>query len=195
MPAYFHIAPAQLARRHLDALASIGIFDPQQFVGQLVAKAAMHLADADPRGCPTSQPSTIDPSLDLDMRLGFELQVSFAKVRAVIVLQGAFDIDRMGIVALDQVAVIAVHRTDQIGQRRHDPLGQTPAKTGRTRRQLDREIRESASEAGAFGYQQRLHQAHGFFAVGNKAFAVRSNVRFYVRISLGHLSNNSVASC
>ncbi len=86
MLAYFHVPPAPLARRHFDALAISGIFNQQQFVGQLLPKAAMDLADTEPLGCPTAQPPAINPSLNLDTRLGFELQVSFAGVRAVIVL-------------------------------------------------------------------------------------------------------------
>jgi hypothetical protein len=42
----------------------------------------------------------------------FELQVAFFAIRAVVVLQRALDIDRMGVVALYQIAVVAVHGPD-----------------------------------------------------------------------------------
>src|SRR5208283_1249552 len=88
----------------------------------------------------------------------------------------------MGIVLFDQVAVIAVNRTNQISQRRHDSLWQTPPKAGGPRRQLDRQIRKFAAGAGRLGYQQRLHHADGFSAVGEKSLSVRLDVRFYVHI-------------
>ena len=41
MPAYFYIAPAQLARCHGQVLARVWILDPQQILGQRLTKAAM----------------------------------------------------------------------------------------------------------------------------------------------------------
>ena len=59
----------------------------------------------------------VDPVLDGDMRLGFELEVALFGVLAVVALERALDIDRVRVVALDQVAVVAVHRPHEIGER------------------------------------------------------------------------------
>jgi len=59
----------------------------------------------------------VDPFLNGDMRLGFELKVSLFRIGAVVVPHRAFDVDGMGVMPLDEVAVVAVHRPHEIGKR------------------------------------------------------------------------------
>lgn len=61
--------------------------------------------------------TAIDPLLDGDMRPGLKLEVAFFGVRTVVLLHGALDIDRVGVMPLDQIAVVTVHRPDQIRER------------------------------------------------------------------------------
>jgi hypothetical protein len=56
----------------------------------------MHFANPGLRSRTAAHSAAVDPALNLDMRFGFELQVPFPDVGAVIVLQGPFDIDWMG---------------------------------------------------------------------------------------------------
>ena len=59
-----------------------------------------------------TQPTFINPLLDLNVRFGFELQIPLDDIFAVVVLKCPFDIDGMGVMAFDQIAVVAVHRTN-----------------------------------------------------------------------------------
>src|SRR5690606_32883883 len=68
------------------------------------------------RSARASTAAAVDPALDRDVRPGLELQVALFRVRVVVIHQSAFDIDRVGIVALDEIAVIAVHRPYQVCQ-------------------------------------------------------------------------------
>src|SRR5579871_2596468 len=96
---------------------SCGVFNPQHLWRQSLTESAMDLPDALSSGGPALEAAFIDPLLDGDMSLRFYLQVTFLCILAVVALQGALNVDRMGIVALDEVAVIAVHRSDQGRQR------------------------------------------------------------------------------
>ena len=55
-------------------------------------------------------------------------------------LEGALDVDRVGVVTLNQVAVIAVHRPHEIGERGEQALRQGPPESGALLRELQREI-------------------------------------------------------
>ena len=85
------------------------------------------------------RPPRVDPVLDVDMRFGFQLQVAFVGVLAVVALEGPFDVDRVGVVAFDQVAVVAVHRPHEIGERGQQVSGGAP-EAGALLRQLQRKI-------------------------------------------------------
>ena len=74
------------------------------------------------------------------MRLGFQLEVALFGVLAVVALEGAFDIDRVGVVAFDEVAVVAVHRPHEIGERSQQALRQGAPESRALLRQLQREI-------------------------------------------------------
>ena len=86
------------------------------------------------------QAAVVDPVLDVDMRFGLQLEVAFFGVLAVVALEGALDIDRVGVVPFDQVAVVAVHRPHEIGERGQQAFGQGAAEAGALLRQLQREI-------------------------------------------------------
>ena len=66
------------------------------------------------------------------MRLGFELQVAFFGVVAVVTLEGALDIDGVRIVAFDQIAVVAIHRTHEIGEGGQTDFRATSAESRRS---------------------------------------------------------------
>ena len=64
------------------------------------------------------------------MRFGFQLEVAFFVVGAVIALEGALDIDGVCIVPFDQVAVVAIHRAHEIGERGQKAFGERAPKAG-----------------------------------------------------------------
>ena len=74
--------------------------------------------------------AAVDPALDVDMRFGLQLEIAFFGVLAVVALEGALDLDRVGVVAFDQVAVVAVHRAHEIGERGQQALRQRAAESG-----------------------------------------------------------------
>ncbi|MFD1810049.1 hypothetical protein ACFSHQ_24320 [Gemmobacter lanyuensis] len=49
------------------------------------------------------QAARVDPALHLDVGDGFKLQVPLLGIGAEILVEGALDVDRVGVVALDQV--------------------------------------------------------------------------------------------
>jgi hypothetical protein len=51
------------------------------------------------------QVPAVDPALDRDMRLGFQLQIALARICAVVVFKRPLDIDWMGIVSLNEIGV------------------------------------------------------------------------------------------
>jgi hypothetical protein len=69
----------------------------------------VNLADAVGRHSPATEIPGVDPLLDGDMRLGFQLQIALPGVAAIVILQRPLNIDRVRIMTFDQVAVIAVH--------------------------------------------------------------------------------------
>lgn len=50
------------------------------------------------------------------MGFGLELQIALVRFLAVVVFEGALDIDGVGVMSFDEIAVIAIHRTDKIRQ-------------------------------------------------------------------------------
>ena len=87
----------------------------------------MYLTQSSHCRCATLQSTSIDPFLDGDMGFGFKLQVPFLWVSAVVLFQGALDINRMRVMTLDQVTVITIHRPDRIGECREHSRRQTAA--------------------------------------------------------------------
>ena len=116
---------------------------------------------------------------ELFERLKAELQIAFAGILAIVVLQGTLDIDRVSVMPFDQVAVVAVHRPHQIGERSQQALGQAPAKSRGFLRQLQGKVRECATMTGAFANEQGLHQRNQLSPVFCR-FYVPYNVRFLI---------------
>ena len=111
------IAVAHLPGSYTDAFLCLRVFDQQQLFGEQLAKAAMDFADAFGRDGAALQTSIINPFLNGDMRFRLKLEVAFGGVLAVVVFQGALDVDRVGVVSFNKVAVVAVHRPHEIGER------------------------------------------------------------------------------
>ncbi len=116
VPADRDIAVAQFAGDDLDLFFRRRVFDPEQIFGQQFAEAAMDFADGVRRDGAALETAAVDPLLDRDVRFGLELEVALLAVLAVVVLEGALDIDRVRVVPFDQVAVVAVHRAHEIGE-------------------------------------------------------------------------------
>ncbi len=172
MPADRDIAVTQFAGDDFYLLLGCRVLDPQQIVGQQFAEAPMNLADGVRGDGAAFEAAVVDPVLDRDVRLGFELEIALFGVLAVVVLERALDIDRVRVVPFDQVAVVAVHRPHEIGERGQQACGQGAAEAGALLRQLQRQIGQGRAVARAFADQQRLHQADAFAPVFR---------RFYVR--------------
>jgi hypothetical protein len=134
---------------------------------------------------PAVQAALVDPFLDLDMRAGLELEIALPGVLAVVLLQGALDIDRMRVVALDEIAVVAIHGPNEGGQSGDDSIGQASAKAGRPRRQIKREVGQVRTKPRILTHEQRLHHGHRFAAILG-----RLSGRFQVRFIVAHKPHN-----
>jgi hypothetical protein len=154
-----------------------------QFVRDSRAESAMYFANALADDRAFRQAAAVDPLLHRDVRFRFELKTTLAGILAVVVFQGAFDIDRVSVVAFDQVAVVAVHRPDKIGNRGQQALEQTPAKSAGFLRQLQGKVRECATMTVTFADEQAsiTEQFPADFR--------RLNVLFYVRFLLRNNMN------
>src|SRR3974390_3870642 len=108
----------------------------------------MNLANAvfGDRAC-VSKPATINPFLDGDVSFGLELQIALVRLLAVVVLESALDIDRVGVMPFDEIAVIAIHRANEIGQGSEQAGGQAAAKPGGFLHEINREVCQRTSES------------------------------------------------
>lgn len=141
------------------AFPACGIFDPEKIIGQRLAKPAVDFADRLGRdNLAGFETALVNPALNLNMCFGFDLQVAFFPVLAVIVLQRAFDINRVRIVPLDEIRVITIHGTDKVRERGEKGRGQATAETCGFGRKLKCEIVKTLAGLGAVAQQQRLHQ-------------------------------------
>ena len=69
-----HIALSQFAGDDAHALLGVRVFGPKKSFGQRFAKTPVNLADAFfSYGAPATQPAAVDPFLNCDVRLGFQL--------------------------------------------------------------------------------------------------------------------------
>jgi hypothetical protein len=178
-----NVALAQFAGNDLHAFVCCRVFDPEQVPRQRCAEAAVDLAD---RACgdgASVQAAGIDPLLDGDMRLRFELEVALFGVAAIVAFQRTLDIDWVRVVAFDQVAVVAVHRTHERRKGGQQAFRQRAAETGATLGQFKRKIGQFCPVARALAQHERLHQGNAFAPV-----FCRFYVRFSVRFVLGHES-------
>jgi hypothetical protein len=90
----------------------------------------MNLLDACDGYATVFQSTGIDPSLNGDMRLRFELKISLARVAAIVVVECPLDVDGMRIVAFDQIAVVAIHGPYQVPERCAHTVRQAAPKSG-----------------------------------------------------------------
>ena len=104
VPADLDAAGPQRAGNDLDLFLRYRIFDRQKVGGQELAEAAVDLADGLDGDDAALQAARVDPLLDRDVRLGFELQVARFGVIAVVTREGALDVDGMRGMAFDDVA-------------------------------------------------------------------------------------------
>jgi hypothetical protein len=90
----------------------------------------VNLADAfHGKSTPSTQPAAVHPLLYLNVRLGFELQVAFNWVLAVVVLERSLDVYGVRIMSLNKIRVVAVHRAHEIGKRGQNGGRQAVAET------------------------------------------------------------------
>ena len=174
VPADLDVALAERTGYDANALLRFRLFDPKEVFGKPFAKPPVHVHETLSRHCAAGQPAAVDPFLDLDMGLCFELQVSLVRLGVVVLLEGSLDVDRVGVVSLDQVAVVAVHGTDERRKRRQDTLWQAAAQTRSLHGQFDCEVGQGRAMPGGIADEQRLHPTDVFAAVGG-----RVNVRFH----------------
>ena len=172
----FDIAAAEFAGSDPQALFGRRIFDPQEIVRQLFAKTAMDFANAIAGEDASRQAAGVDPSLNLDMRLGLALEIALVRVGAIVVLERALDIDGVSVVSFDEIAVVAVHRPDEMGERRQQAARQAAAKACGFLRELKRQVGQLGTMAGALLDNERLHQGD-LFAPIFRRFDVRFDVR------------------
>jgi hypothetical protein len=114
---HLDVAVAQFTRTYFEPLLGRRLSNPQKVVRKVLAKPPVDLAKSFRRDRTTHDAAAVYPALDCDMRRSFELQVPLFRVLAVVVLEGALDVDRVRVVTLDEIAVIAVHRAHEIGKR------------------------------------------------------------------------------
>ncbi|MCY4316875.1 MAG: hypothetical protein OXC66_12285 [Roseovarius sp.] len=138
VPPDFDMARAQLAGRNGNFFARLRVLDKEKLWRQEIAEAAVNLDDRRGRGRRFRHAVFVDPFLDSDMRLGFELKVPLLRIGAVVVAHRALDVDGMGVVPFDEVAVVAVHRPHEIGERLSDGRWQAAAESGGLLRKLKR---------------------------------------------------------
>lgn len=122
------------------------------------------------------------------MGLGLELKIPLFSVGAVIVVEGALDIDRVGVMALDQVAVVAVHRPDERRQGVEDRGGEAAFEVGGPFGQLKGEFCRDVASGEPFAQRGRFHGVDILTVIPDRPF-VRVDVRFRVRFPEGRKSN------
>ena len=182
------IAAAQFARHHRDLLFRLRVFDEEQIVREKFAETAVGFADAVGGDGAVLEPALVDPALDGDMGVGLKLEVALLRVAAIVVFEGALDIDRVRIVALDQVRVVAVHRPHEGCERGEEARGKAAAEASRFLAEVEGEVGEPGAVARGLRKIKRLHQRDQFAPVRRSG---RILGRFCVPILLFHISNNN----
>jgi hypothetical protein len=74
------------------------------------------------------------------MRCRLALEVALGGILAVIVLEGALDVDRVGVVSFNKVAVVAVHCPHEIGERGEQAGREAAAEAGGFLGKVEREV-------------------------------------------------------
>src|SRR3972149_3370823 len=111
-----YITLPQFSGNELQPCAGFRFIHPEQIFRQQLGEVAVNFTNAIHSDGVSLQAALIYPALDADMRSRFKLEVAFADVAAVVVIQRTLTVDWVSIVAFYQVAVVAIHGTDQIGQ-------------------------------------------------------------------------------
>jgi hypothetical protein len=185
--ANLNIPGSQPAGNDAFALLRVRILDPEKIVGEHFTEATVDFADAfDAGGTNRNQTSLVDPLLHGDMCLGLELEVALASVAAIVILQGSFNIDRMGIVSLDEVGVIAVHRPHEGSQGTKKACRKTASESCRFLRQVQGQVQEFGAVARPFADQHGFHECGIFVSVLQfyVRFCVRFHDRYFVTLTL-----------
>ena len=164
----FDIAPAQLAWNDGNSLARLLVLDEKELGRQQLAEPTMQIDDRCRSRRRLRHAVFVDPRLNRDMRLGFELKVALLRIGAVVVSHRPFDVDGVGIMPLDEVAVVAVHRPHEVGERLGDRSGQTAAKGRRLFGEIEREVVQAGAGGGTLRDHQGLEQADRLAIVGDR---------------------------
>jgi len=83
------ISLAQLARNNLHTLVCVRVFDPEQVFRQMLAEAPVNLANGVHRDGAAPYTAFVDPLLNRNVSLSFELEIALLGVAAVVALQRA----------------------------------------------------------------------------------------------------------
>ena len=116
MPTDLHVACSQRARDYGYGLPGSRRGQLEEAVGQRLAEPSVNLADSPHSQSVPAQPSSVDPGLNGDMGLRFDLQVAALRVRVELASERPFDVDWMRTVAFDEIAVVAIHHSHQLSQ-------------------------------------------------------------------------------
>ncbi len=85
MRSYLNVTDTKFTGHNSYAFFCRRIFYPQQIIRQQSAKPPVNLTDALARKRPSTKTSFINPFLELDVCLGFELKVALMPIFAVII--------------------------------------------------------------------------------------------------------------
>jgi hypothetical protein len=111
VPANLNVPCPQIA--WYDAVAFFGdwVLYPEKVFRQQLAKAPVNLLNFfDARCFSAFQAAFIDPPLDMDVRLGFKLQIPLVRILAEFVFERPLNVYRVGVVPFNEIGVVAVHR-------------------------------------------------------------------------------------
>lgn len=125
------VAVAKLTGNNGDAFLRRGVFGPEQIRGEEFAEATVDFADSFLRcGLLGGECAGVDPLLDGDVGGCFALEIALVGVGAEVVVEGAFDVDGVGVAAFDEVGVVAVHRADEVGEGGEEGRGEAAFESG-----------------------------------------------------------------
>jgi hypothetical protein len=144
------------------------VLDAEESVWELGAEPAVNFQDAYRGECGREGEAIfVDPLLDGDMSFGFDLEISLSGIEAVVIGQGAFDVDGVGVVALDEIGVVAVHGPHEGGERGHEGGGEAVPESGRLLGEIEGEVLQGRSMARGLREEEGLHSREGFAAIGD----------------------------
>jgi hypothetical protein len=92
------ISLAQLARDNLHTLVCVRVFDPEQVFRQQFAEAPVNLADGVRSDGAPPYAAFVDPLLNRNVGLSFELEIALLGVAAIVALERAFNVDGVCVV-------------------------------------------------------------------------------------------------